>query len=176
MPCNLILIGYRCCGKTCVGKLLADLLSYDFVDTDNCIESVCRSSIDILVADKGWPYFRQKETQTLAQVLRGNSQVIATGGGMVLAPENRALLKTHGFVIWLTADVTTIVQRLEADPRTRATRPRFTSRSLADETRDTLAQRIPFYEALADMTVDTTVHTPQHIAEIIKRRLDHVRI
>lgn len=176
MPCNLILVGYRCCGKTSVGKLLADLLSYDFVDTDICIESECRSSIDVLVADKGWPYFRQKETQTLAQVLQGNNQVIATGGGMVLAPENRALMKTRGFVIWLAADGSTIVRRLEADPRTRATRPRFTSRSLADETRDVLAQRISFYQDLADMTVDTTVHTPQQIAEIIKRRLDHVRI
>lgn len=116
MPCNLILVGYRCCGKTSVGKLLADLLSYDFVDTDICIESECRSSIDELVADKGWPYFRQKETQTLAQVLQGNNQVIATGGGMVLAPENRALMKTRGFVIWLAADGSTIVRRLEADP------------------------------------------------------------
>jgi shikimate kinase len=176
MPCNLILIGYRCCGKTSVGKLLADLLGYDFVDTDICIESNCRSSIDVLVADKGWPYFRQKETQVLEQVLLGNNQVIATGGGMVLAPENRILMKTHGFVIWLAADVTTIVQRLKTDPQTQATRPRFTSRSLTDETRDTLAQRIPFYEDLADMTVDTTDHAPQHIAEIIKRRLDHVRI
>ena len=176
MPCNLILIGYRCCGKTCVGKRLADLLSYDFVDTDVCIESDCRSSIDRLVADKGWPCFRQKETQILEQIILGNNQVIATGGGMVLAPENRALMKTHGFVIWLAADVTTIVQRLEADPQTRANRPRFTTWSLKNETKDILAQRIPFYEALADMTVDTTGHTPQHIADIIKRRLDHVWI
>lgn len=176
MPCNLILIGYRCCGKTRVGKLLADMLSYDFVDTDHCIESDCRFSIDLLVADKGWTYFRQKETQILERVILGNNQVIATGGGMVLAPENRALIKTHGFVIWLAADVTTIVQRLEADPQSQATRPRFTTRSLLDETRDTLARRTPFYEALADMTVDTTVHTPQHIAEIIKRKFDHVRI
>ncbi len=176
MLCNLILIGYRCCGKTCVGKQLADLLDYDFVDTDVCIESDSRSSIDVLVADKGWPYFRQKETQILAQVLQRDNQVIATGGGMVLAPENRALMKSRGFVIWLAADAATIVQRLEADPRTRVTRPRFTARSLADETADTLAQRIPLYEDLADLTVDTTGHPPQHIAEIIKRRLDHVRI
>lgn len=177
MPCNLILIGYRCCGKTRVGRHLAELVEYDFVDTDQRIESECGATVDALVAARGWPYFRQKETVVLKKLISQNQQVIATGGGMVLAPENQSLIKKIGTVIWLMADPITIVQRMEKDPHTCSQRPRFTARSLLDETRDILAERIPFYEDLADMTIDTTIgYGPREIAAIIKRKLDHVRI
>ncbi|MCF8112685.1 MAG: shikimate kinase [Desulfotignum sp.] len=176
MPCNPILIGYRCCGKSSVGKYLADILSCDFVDTDKYIELQCAASIEKLVAEKGWTYFRQIETKILEQIIHKENQVIATGGGMVLAPKNRSLINAFGFVVWLTADVNTIVRRMTADLQTRASRPRFTTRSLFDETCGTLAQRTPLYEKLADMTVDTTCHQPLDIAWMVKRRLDHVRI
>jgi shikimate kinase len=160
-----------------VGRHLANLKGYDFVDTDQRIESDCGRDIGNLVTDKGWPFFRQAETRILTQILCRNNQVIATGGGMVLSPENRRLIKENGFVIWLTADPATIVQRLESDPKTISQRPRFTTRSLLEETRETLAARAPFYENLADMTIDTiTGQNPREIAAIIKRRLDHVRI
>ncbi|MEE4365587.1 MAG: shikimate kinase [Desulfotignum sp.] len=172
---NTVLIGYRCCGKTSVGKFLADILPCRFVDTDKLVASVCCTSIEVLVAEKGWAYFRQKETQILQQILQNRNQVIATGGGMVLAPENRALIKDAGFVVWLFADVNTIIQRMAADIHTPASRPRFTTGSLLEETSTNLASRIPLYEKLADMTVDTTCHPPRKIAWMIKRRLDHVR-
>ncbi|MFN2356599.1 MAG: shikimate kinase [Desulfotignum sp.] len=173
---NTILIGYRCCGKTSVGKLLADSLSCDFADTDNIIETRCKAAIEKIVADKGWDYFRQMETRVLQELVHKKNQVIATGGGMVVAPENQVIMKHHGFVVWLTADVHTIVQRLDADLQNQASRPRFTTRSLLSETRDILARRVPIYEELACMTVDTTAHSPEEIAGIIKRRHDHVRI
>jgi shikimate kinase len=175
-PLNTILIGYRCCGKTSVGKALADSLSCDFADTDNIIEARCKAVIEKIVTDKGWDFFRQMETRVLQELVRKKNQVIATGGGMVLAPENQAVMKRHGFVVWLTADVHTIVQRLGADLQNQASRPRFTTRSLLSETRDLLARRIPIYEKLACMTVDTTIHSPEEIAGIIKRRHHHVRI
>jgi len=159
-----------------VGKALADSLSCDFADTDNIIEARCKAVIEKIVTDKGWDFFRQMETRVLQELVRKKNQVIATGGGMVLAPENQAVMKRHGFVVWLTADVHTIVQRLGADLQNQASRPRFTTRSLLSETRDLLARRIPIYEKLACMTVDTTIHSPEEIAGIIKRRHHHVRI
>jgi shikimate kinase len=160
-----------------VGRHLADLTGHDFVDTDQRIEFECGADIGNLVAYKGWPFFRQTETRILKHLLCRNHQVIATGGGIVLSPENRILIKENGFVIWLRADPATIVQRLESDPKTLSQRPRFTTRSLLEETRETLAARTPFYEDLADMTMDTTTgQSPREIAAIIKRRLDHVRI
>lgn len=176
MPCNLVLIGYRCCGKTRVGRHLADLTGYDFVDTDQRIESDGGADIQELVKDRGWTCFRQAETRVLTHLLSRNNQVIATGGGMVLSPENRKLIRENAVVIWLTADPATIVQRLEADPQTCSQRPRFTTRSLLDETRETLEVRTPLYADLADMTVDTTTgRSPKEIAAIIKRRVDHGR-
>ncbi|MFU8768387.1 MAG: shikimate kinase [Desulfotignum sp.] len=177
MPCNPVLIGYRGCGKTSVGKCLAQLLSFEFVDTDQVIESRFHSRIDTLVAEKGWAFFRNTETQVLEQLIGTEKQVIATGGGMVLTERNRSLIQTFGFAVWLTADVDTIVRRLGADPENQASRPRFSDVSLVQETRITLARRIPLYQKLANMTVDTTCHTPREIARMIKRRLDdHVRI
>jgi shikimate kinase len=177
MPCNPVLIGYRCCGKTAVGHHLAQQLSWDFIDTDQAIEARFNTRIDTLVADRGWAFFREAETRVLAKVICRKKQVIATGGGLVLAETNQALIQTHGFAVWLVADVDTIVQRLAADPANQASRPRFSATSLYEETRDTLAQRLPLYERLADMTVDTTCHPPREIARMIKRRFeDHVRI
>jgi shikimate kinase len=177
MPCNLVLIGYRCCGKTAVGQHLAQLMSREFIDTDQAIETRFQTRIDTLVADRGWAFFREAETRVLAQVICKKKQVIATGGGMVLAETNRTLIHENGFAVWLLADVDTIVQRLTADLANQASRPRFSDTSLYEETRDTLAYRSPLYENLADMTVDTTCHTPREIARMIKRRFeDHVRI
>lgn len=172
---NTVLIGYRCCGKTSVGKYLADILSCRFMDTDKLIASACCTSIDKMVAEKGWAHFRQKETQIFQAIMHKENQVIATGGGMVLAKENRLRIKDAGFVVWLFADVNTIVQRMAADPQTPASRPRFRSGSLFEETCETLASRTPLYENLADMTVDTTCQNSRDIAWMIKRRLDHVR-
>ncbi len=175
-PVSTILIGYRSCGKTTVGKRLADSIPCDFADTDTIIETRCKAVIEKIVADKGWDFFRQMETRVLKELVHNKNQVIATGGGMVLTPENQVIMKRHGFVVWLTADIQTIVQRLGADLQSQASRPRFTTRSLLSETRDILARRIPIYEKLACMTVDTTAYSPEDIAEMIKRRRDHVRI
>jgi hypothetical protein len=69
MPCNLVLIGYRCCGKTTVGQHLAQLLSWKFIDTDQVIEARFNTRIDTLVADRGWAFFREAETRVLETVI-----------------------------------------------------------------------------------------------------------
>ncbi len=176
MSMNTVLIGYRCCGKSTVGKLLADIMSCDFVDTDKVIEHQYKVPVSKIVADKGWPFFRQAETRVLEEIMPKKNQVIATGGGIVLAEKNQALIRNFGCVVWLFADVKTIVQRLASDMQNQASRPRFTSQTLFTETRNTLAQRLPVYEKLACMRFDTTVHPSEDIAWMIKRRIDHVRI
>ncbi|HKJ97510.1 MAG TPA: shikimate kinase [Desulfotignum sp.] len=176
MAMNTVLIGYRCCGKSSVGKVLADIMSCDFVDTDKVVEHRYKATVSKIVADKGWEFFRQAETAVLKEVMSKKNQVIATGGGIVLAEENQALITDSGCAVWLFADVKTIVKRLAADMQNKASRPRFTSKSLFIETRNTLAQRLPVYEKLACMRFDTTAHPPKDIAWMIKRRIDHVRI
>src|SRR5207245_10252960 len=93
--------------------------------------------------------------------------VVATGGGVVLRPENRARLAEAGLVVWLTADPQTLWQRLQADPSTRERRPALTAGEGLDEIEETLAAREPLYHACADLILDTTRLSPNEVADRI---------
>ena len=144
---NVILIGYRGCGKTCVGREVAARLGWTFVDTDERIEAQGRS-IRQIFEQEGEPFFRRLETDVIAEVTRGTEQVIAVGGGAVLSEANRTALRAAGLCIWLTAPVAELHRRSLADPRSLATRPALTPRSGLDEIRHLLAQREPLYAAM----------------------------
>ena len=172
-----ILIGYRCCGKTSIGKRLAKRLGIEFLDTDEMVQAREKKSIDELVAQKGWAYFRALESRALLDAVSAPRAVIATGGGMVLAPENRKIMAEKGDLIRLTADVKTILNRINADEASHGLRPRFDPRnSLEVETREQLALRDPLYRQLANLTIDTGVLSPEGILDKIMEALDHGRL
>lgn len=173
---NPILIGYRCCGKSTTGKYLSKLTGFSFVDTDQFIESRFKARIQDLVDKNGWDWFRKMESEALKETVIRPDTVVATGGGMVLAQENREFMRRHGLVIWLTADPETIVSRLNADTMNQASRPRFTNGSLLAETEDILNIRMPLYKKAASFSIDTTCHTPEQAAKIIQKEMTHVRI
>lgn len=93
----IYLIGARGAGKTTVGKPLAQALLYDFIDTDACVTEQCRMSISQLVEQSGWRSFRELESDVLRQVSKPH-RLVSTGGGIVMAPENRvyAILRQSG--------------------------------------------------------------------------------
>lgn len=171
----LYLVGYRCTGKSTTGKLLAALMDCTFFDTDRIIEERFKTTIEKMVSQRGWDYFRQKERQVLLDTACLSNAVIATGGGIILDPENRKFIQTHGVCAWLYADSATIVQRLLADVKNCASRPRFTEESLSRETRKILEFRRPLYRELGQIQIDTSCHSPNEAASIIKRRIAHVR-
>jgi len=125
---NVILIGYRGCGKTCVGRELAARLHWPFVDTDEQVEATAGRSIREIFEQDGEVAFRQLEPRAIADVTRASGQVIAVGGGALLSAANRAALRQAGVCVWLTAPATELRRRLRADPRTGATRPALTAR------------------------------------------------
>ncbi len=170
----LYLVGYRCTGKSTTGKLLAALMGVSFFDTDKIIEKRYKTTIKQMVNQRGWDYFRLKERQILLETCLSNS-VIATGGGIILDPENRKVIQTHGICAWLYADSATIVARLLADVKNYESRPRFTEGSLSRETQKNLNLRTPLYRELGQIQIDTSTHSPTQAASIIKRRLAHVR-
>jgi shikimate kinase len=170
----LYLVGYRCTGKSTTGKLLAALMGVSFFDTDKIIEKRYKTTIKQMVNQRGWDYFRLKERQILLETCLSNS-VIATGGGIILDPENRKFIQTHGICAWLYADSATIVARLVADVKNYESRPRFTEESLSRETQKNLNLRTPLYRELGQIQIDTSTHSPTQAASIIKRRLAHVR-
>lgn len=170
---KVFLIGYRGTGKTTTGRLLSELLGCSFIDTDQRIEEKIGGPIRELVEKDGWASFRAMEQSLLFDLKQTENAVIATGGGMVLDPANRSFLRESGLVFRLYADMETLVSRIVADPVSDVSRPSLTGLEPESEIRAVLAQREPFYSQTAHHEIDTTNHTPQQVARIIKRRIDN---
>ena len=152
---NLFLIGYRCTGKTTVGKAFANRFGWPFVDTDQRIVDMSGSSIVRMVDEKGWPYFREQERQALVSASTGDHQVVATGGGIVLDERNISTMKHSGRIVWLTASEKTILTRMIGDSATAESRPSLTDQGRIAEITSVLSERIPLYEKAAELAIDT---------------------
>ena len=160
---NLILIGYRATGKSAVGRLLAHWLGWPFLDTDALVEKRAGRTIDEIVKTHGWDEFRRLEKETVAAVCQADRQVIATGGGVILDPENIEQLRRAGSVIWLQADINDIEERLK---QSRA-RPSLTGGDTISEAAQVLAERLPAYQRAAHLQIDTAGMMPSEVAEKI---------
>ena len=114
-PENVVLVGLSGTGKSMVGKEVARLLGWEFIDTDREIEKRSGKPIGRIFAEDGEPAFRIMEKQTLKMVCFGKERVVATGGGAVIDPGNRELMLGWGIVFWLDAKPETIFDRLIAD-------------------------------------------------------------
>ncbi len=162
---RLFLIGYRGTGKSTVGLHLAALLGWDFLDADAVLEQSAGKSIAEIFAAEGEPAFRDRESAVLAELAAREHLVLATGGGVVLRPENRSLLKC-GYVAWLTAPPEALWQRILADATTAARRPALTTGGLA-EVEQLLAVREPLYREVADGVFPTEGRSPDEVAAAI---------
>jgi shikimate kinase len=159
---HLYLIGYRGCGKTSLGPLLAARLGRMFHDADVVLEAEAGVTIRDIFAAEGEAGFRDREAATLRKLAAGEPAVIATGGGSVLRLENRDLLRATGFVVWLKAPAEVLWGRITADPTTAARRPNLAGGGF-DEVVALLAAREPLYAATAHAVVDAT-RSPDEVA------------
>jgi shikimate kinase len=164
---NLVLIGYRATGKTAVGARLAARLNRPFVDLDQVLVQEAGRSIADIVAQGGWPEFRRWEKELVARYRHAQGQVLATGGGVVLDPDNVAALRENGIIIWLTADPAAIQARLAQDRPRDANRPSLTGGDTIREVAEVLEQRFPFYQAAAQIIVDTTHRDVDQVVELV---------
>jgi len=149
---NIILIGYMGSGKSTVGRKAAKAVEYNFLDTDALIEKEEGMTISKLFEEKGEPYFREKETETIRKLIaepKGN--IIATGGGLPMKEGNAELLKELGTVIYLKAETDTLMKRLSGDNA----RPLLKNGDLREKIETMLAIRGPVYEATADLVLQT---------------------
>ncbi len=162
-----MLTGFRATGKTAVGRRLAVELGYDFVDTDALLVERLGSPIADAVRSHGWQRFRDLERKLLLELAGGNKMVLATGGGAVLHEQAWKRLRKDALVVWLQADVQTIVERLSADRHSAGQRPSLTGRDFCEEVPDLLAQREPLYFRGADITLSTEDFTPDELAAIL---------
>lgn len=172
MP-RVTLVGYRGTGKSSVAALLADRLGVAWRDADAVLEDRIGRSITALVGSRGEAAFRDVETEVLRDTLPAFAGVLATGGGVVLRPENRRLLRERGRpVVWLTAPADVIRRRLAADPTTAARRPALHGGDPLDEVAAALHAREPLYREVADIVFDTATDPPAVVAERILAWLD----
>jgi shikimate kinase len=170
----IFLIGYRGTGKSTVARELAARLGYDWVDADAVIEQRAGKSIAAIFADDGERAFRDLETEVVAELGRQGQIVAALGGGAVLCDANRAVIRAAGPVVWLTASVDTILERIAADQATASRRPQLTAAGGRAEVEALLAARTPLYRECATLVVDTEGKTAAQLVDEIVAKLDTV--
>jgi shikimate kinase len=166
LPRNLFLVGYRGVGKTTVASHLAGALGWLTVDADLLVETRAGRSIRQIFGEDGEAGFRRLETEVLRDICTESNQVVATGGGVVLAAENRDSLAQAGWCVWLEADVDTIEHRLLADPGTAERRPALSGGGRA-EIEKLLRVREPLYAAVAQGRFRVDGRTPEEVAQEI---------
>lgn len=162
---NIVLIGLRGSGKTIIGKLLAKRLSKQFVEMDELIVQRLGQSIPEIVNRYGWQKFRDAETEVTREVAVLDNVVNATGGGVVTREENIHELKKKGKLVWLKADLDTLLRRIGNSQ----SRPSLTGKSQREDMEAVLAERSPIYERVADFIVDTEGKMPEEVAEAIAK-------
>ena len=159
---NIFLCGFMATGKSSVGRSLAALVGYEFVDMDTLIEAETGMSIPEIFSSRGEAAFRELESRMVDRVTLRTGCVVATGGGTVANRANLQKLKSAGILVTLTASIETILERVgEA-----ADRPMLHRQEKSERIRALLKERAPFY-AEADLTVDTTSRAAEEVAREI---------
>jgi len=161
----IILIGFMGTGKSTAGRMLAERLGVEFVDTDEAIERELGMSIPDIFRERGEAAFRAIETDMLKRLLDGSRRVVATGGGAVLAAENRAAMKAGGTVVALKASPETIIRRVAGGEG----RPLLAGDAAAN-VRRLFEQRRTAYD-FADFTVMTDELSAD---EVVRRIMDYL--
>jgi shikimate kinase len=173
-PPNLVLIGYRATGKTSVGARLAEVLQRPFVDLDQVLVREAGRPIADIVAQGGWAEFRRLERELVARYRDARGLILATGGGVVLDPDNVTALRENGILIWLAADPAAIQARLAQDQPRDANRPSLTGGDTIREAAAVAEERAPLYQAAAQIRIDTTHRSVTQVVELVLEALKTV--
>lgn len=157
---NIYLTGFMGTGKTSVGREIALMLDLKFIDLDELIVEKEGRSINDVFAQAGEPYFRKVEKEALKEVSQVNSQVVSCGGGIVIDPENIAIMKQSGRFIALFARPEVIFERIKKETH----RPLLNTVDPLARIKELLAIRKPYYDQ-AEFVIDTSDISVQEAAE-----------
>lgn len=153
---NLILVGPMGAGKTSIGRRLAERFSLEFHDVDHAVTERSGASIATIFEHVGEAGFREREKAALACLLAGDGRLVSTGGGAVLDPDNRRLMRERGFVVYLHASVACQLKRVGRDQA----RPLLQRVDREQVLHELAAIRGPLYAELADLMLDTDGLSP----------------
>lgn len=165
---NIILIGFMGCGKTSVGKRLAQALNMDFLDTDEWIEDKQQMTISDIFSTKGEAAFRVMETECLKELLEreGKEFVLSVGGGLPIREENRKLLSRIGHVVYLKVSADVVYNRVRNDK----SRPLLQAPNPRGRIIDLMSARKNFYESAAESIIEVDNKEFDEIIELIKEK------
>lgn len=146
---NIVLCGFMGCGKSTVGKILAEKTGYTLFDSDTCVEKREQMTVSEIFSRHGEQYFRNAEKEVIRELSEQHSLIIATGGGAVLDHENAETLRKNGLVIFLDVTSQTVLKRLEGD----TTRPLLMREDKETAVNELMAYRRPIYTAAGHFSV-----------------------
>lgn len=164
---NIFLVGPMGAGKTTIGRHLATLVQKRFFDADHEIEKRTGVTIPVIFEIESETGFRRRESMVISELTQERDIVLATGGGVVLLEENRQVLTQRGTVVYLQADIDTLVERTRRDRN----RPLLQTEDPRAKIEELLRQREPIYRQIADVVVDTGLRAPSSVARDIVARL-----
>lgn len=167
---RVILIGFMGVGKTSVGKKLAKILNFDFIDTDYEVEILANKTIPEIFEQYGEKYFRKLENSILEKFVRNEDIVISTGGGIITTKENYNILKNEEMVIFLDASVETIISHLNNEINKRPLLKE--SENLNKKIEELLSTRYEKYREVSDILIDIN---GKNIDEVISQILVYIR-
>lgn len=170
---NVILIGFRCSGKSCVGKALAARLGREFIDCDEYIERQTGLPIREMFERHGESHFRVIESQAIAELSKLDGKVLAMGGGAVLKHKNIQALRRNGVVFHLQVSADAVIERMRRGAAGADSRPlRPTGEDPDSEIRAQIELREPYYRGSADVGVRTD---GRRVEEVVEEILAHLR-
>jgi shikimate kinase len=146
---NLFFVGPMGAGKSTIGRRTAELLDLPFFDLDQEVEEHCGAGIPLIFDVEGEAGFRRRESAALADLAAREGIALATGGGAVLAEENRRCLRTRGFVVFLETTIDEQLARLARDRK----RPLLAAPDRRERLEQLAAIRNPLYREIADLTL-----------------------
>ena len=164
---RIFLVGPMGAGKSTIGKYLAQHLKLRFADTDAEIEARTGADIPWIFDVEGEAGFREREQQVVEEMTLLDDVVLATGGGVVIRPENRQALASRGYVVYLYATVEEQVRRTRRDRR----RPLLQKGDPEEVLRSLMASREPLYREIADHIIETDGCSPRSVAQQLVREL-----
>lgn len=165
---SVFLVGPMGAGKTTIGRLLAKQLGRSFVDSDWYIESQTGADIAWIFAKEGEAGFRERETRAIDELTQQSQIVLATGGGAVMAAENRAFLHERGIVVYLNAPVDVQMARTAKDK----SRPLLQQPNPRKVLQDLYSARDPLYRQVAHIIMLTGHTYPRHMVNQLLQQLD----
>ncbi len=164
---NVFLIGPMGAGKSTIGRTLAKELKLDFYDSDEVIEQRAGADISWIFDIEGEDGFRAREVKIIDELTQKNNIVLATGGGVIMSPENRAVLAARGTVIYLKTSLEQQYERTKRDTK----RPQLQTTNLEERLKELRDERQPHYEELADVSFETDKLTVKAVANNIIKYL-----